>query len=152
MILVGLGIGASFSVLSNAAIHSFDVRQRGSANATINFLRSLGMTIGITVFGIVQNHAFTGKLAQSLGGQGGLPGGLLSSDPHALLDPAQRAQIPGSVLERITDGLSFSITHTFVWAAVPAVVALVFALAMSKEKLEPAHRQGQPAAAAVPSH
>lgn len=31
MILVGLGIGASFSVSSNAAIHSFPARQRGAA-------------------------------------------------------------------------------------------------------------------------
>jgi EmrB/QacA subfamily drug resistance transporter len=152
MILVGLGIGASFSVLSNAAIHSFDVRQRGSASATLNFLRSLGMTIGITVFGIVQNHVFTGKMAQSMGGgASGLPGGLQSSDPHALLDPAQRAQIPGAVLERITDGLSSSIVHTFAWAVLPAVIALVFAVAMSKEKLEPI-QQGQPAAAGAPSH
>ncbi len=37
MIIVGLGIGASFSVLSNAAIHLFDARQRGSASSTLTF-------------------------------------------------------------------------------------------------------------------
>jgi hypothetical protein len=54
-----LGIGASFSVLSNAAIHSVPASQRGAASSTLNFLRSLGMTIGITIFGIIQSHSLT---------------------------------------------------------------------------------------------
>ncbi len=92
MIVVGLGIGASFSVLSNAAIHLFDARKRGAASATLNFLRSLGMTLGITVFGIIQSHSFTSKLAAAFAGGGGqMPQGSLTSDPHSLLDPAKAA-------------------------------------------------------------
>ncbi len=62
MIVTGLGIGATFSVLSNAAIHHFDPSQRGSVNSTVAFIRSLGMTLGITVFGIIQRNEFTSKL------------------------------------------------------------------------------------------
>jgi EmrB/QacA subfamily drug resistance transporter len=138
MIVVGLGIGASFSVLGNSAIHAFDARQRGSASATLNFLRSLGMTVGITVFGIIQSHAFGSKLASAFTGQSPVPGGLQTGDPHALLDPARRMQIPKPVLEQITGILSSSVVHTFAWTIAPAVIALVFALAMSKEKLDPA--------------
>ncbi|GAA3329946.1 hypothetical protein GCM10020331_080480 [Ectobacillus funiculus] len=62
MILAGLGIGATFSVLSNAAIHHFEPSQRGSVNATVSFIRSLGMSLGITVFGIIQRNDFSAKL------------------------------------------------------------------------------------------
>lgn len=71
MILIGLGIGASFSVLSTAAIHGLTAQQRGSASATLNFIRSLGMTIGITTFGIIQSHYFSGSLTKLLTANGG---------------------------------------------------------------------------------
>ncbi|XOK61012.1 MDR family MFS transporter [Paenibacillus elgii] len=140
MILTGLGIGASFSVLSNAAIHSFPASQRGAATSTLNFLRSLGMTLGITLFGIIQSHALTRKLTDAFTGsaQTGAPKGIDFSDPHALLDPATRAQIPPQALGTITEGLSSSVVLTFAWSLIPAGLALVAAFAMSKEKLDPA--------------
>ena len=139
MILVGLGVGASFSVLTNAAIHSLSVRQRGSASATLNFLRSLGMTLGITIYGILQSHAMTRNLTDSFAGGGAdsLPANVDFTDPHVLLTPAARAQIPERALGAITDGLSSSIAHTFAWGLIPAGLALVAALAMSREKLDP---------------
>jgi EmrB/QacA subfamily drug resistance transporter len=139
MILIGLGIGASFSVLSNAAIHSFSPRQRGAASSTLNFNRSLGMTLGITLFGIIQSHTLTRKLTESFAGssQAAMPPGFNFSDPHALLDPATRTQIPEEALSKITEGLSASIVVTFAWGLLPAVLALVAAFMMSKEKLDP---------------
>ncbi|WP_281274984.1 MDR family MFS transporter [Brevibacillus fluminis] len=135
MVVIGLGIGASFSVLSNAAIHLFDARQRGSASSTLNFLRSLGMTLGITIFGIIQSHSFLGKLTELMPAGGQIPGGV--GDPHTLLDPAKRALIPKEVLDMITQALASSIVSTFNWTIVPAVLALITAIAMSKEKLDP---------------
>ena len=140
MILIGLGIGASFSVLSNAAIHGFSARQRGSASSTLNFLRSLGMALGITVFGIIQSHTFANKLALAFGGTGGgqMPEGVDLSDPRKILTPETREKIPAEVLDKITVALSSSIVHTFAWAIIPSVLALLAAFAMSKEKLDPA--------------
>ncbi|OXM83243.1 MDR family MFS transporter [Paenibacillus rigui] len=142
MILVGLGIGASFSVLSNAAIQSFSAKQRGSASSTLNFLRSLGMTVGITVFGIIQSHTFTNELTQAMAAIGlssaQLPPGAKISDPHALLSPEARAQIPKPILDQITEALAYSIAHTFVWAILPAVLALLASFFMGRDKLEEA--------------
>jgi EmrB/QacA subfamily drug resistance transporter len=137
MIIIGLGIGASFSVLSNAAIHLFEPRQRGSASSTLNFLRSLGMTLGITVFGIVQSHALTRKLTDVFAGQGQTGAAIPTGDSHTLLDPAKRMEIPAPVLDKITTALSSSIVLTFAWTILPAVLAFVCAIAMSKEKLDP---------------
>jgi EmrB/QacA subfamily drug resistance transporter len=140
MVLIGLGIGASFSVLSNAAIHGLSYRQRGTAGATLNFIRSLGMTIGITAFGLIQSQYFTNKMTKlysSDGSEGGgLPEGLDFKDPHALLSPDTRALIPSDLLESFSRMLSGSITYTFAWAIVPVVLALLSAFFMGRKKLD----------------
>jgi EmrB/QacA subfamily drug resistance transporter len=137
MILTGLGIGATFSVISNAAIHHFDPSQRGSVNSTVAFVRSLGMTLGITVFGIIQRNDFTSKLEEIFAGmgQGGMTDNPALQDPRVLLAPEARAQIPGPILNDITDMLSSSITQTFMWALIPTVLAFMAALLMSKDRL-----------------
>jgi EmrB/QacA subfamily drug resistance transporter len=141
MVLIGLGIGASFSVLSNAAIHGLTSRQRGTASSTLNFVRSLGMTIGITTFGIIQSHVFMGKLSDffaSGGGEGSgqMPEGLDMKDPHSLLSPELRANIPHEILDPITRMLSSSIVYTFAWAIIPAILALLAAFFMGRKKLD----------------
>ncbi|BBH20390.1 MFS transporter [Paenibacillus baekrokdamisoli] len=139
MILIGLGIGGSFSVLGNAAIHGLSYRQRGTASSTLNFFRSLGMTIGITTFGLIQSHMFTNKMTNQLLGGGGsdqLPKGIDLKDPHALLSPATRALFPSDLLSRISDMLSSSIVYTFAWAIVPVLLALLASLFMGRTKLD----------------
>ncbi|MWC29212.1 MDR family MFS transporter [Paenibacillus sp. MMS18-CY102] len=138
MILIGLGIGASFSVLGSSVLHSFPAAQRGAASSTLNFNRSLGMALGITIFGIVQSHSLLSKLTESLGtGGSAIPEGLNLSDPHALLNPAFRQSVDPQLLDSITAGLSSSIGTTFAWSIIPAVLALVAAFLMTKDKMEP---------------
>lgn len=138
MVLVGLGIGSSFSVLSNAAIHGFAARQRGSASSTLSFTRELGMTLGITVFGIIQSHVFTNKLSSMFGSGEQANGSIDLSDPSQILTPDTRDNVPPQILDKITEALSSSLVHTFAWALIPSVIALIAALAMSKEKFDPA--------------
>ncbi|MRN53277.1 MDR family MFS transporter [Paenibacillus monticola] len=138
MILIGLGVGASFSVLSTAAIHGLTAQQRGSASATLNFLRSMGMTIGITSFGIIQSHYFAASLAKqfSASGTGAAGGAMDFKDPHSLLSPETRALIPPDILAKITEGLSSSIVNTFAWAVIPAGLALLASFFMGRQKMD----------------
>ncbi|MGB6407714.1 MAG: MDR family MFS transporter [Planococcus donghaensis] len=131
MILVGLGIGASFSVIPSAAIHPFSIRKRGAATSTVSFLRTFGMTIGITVFGIIQSQLFTRNLTESFGAEAAK----FSGDSRALLSPEGRANIPAEITDQLIAALSSSISSTFFWAIVPAFLALLTAFWMSKEKL-----------------
>lgn len=138
MILIGLGIGASFSILVNAAIHSLPMNQRGSANATLNFLRSLGMMLGVTIFGILQSHSMTKNLTDTFAAKGlSIPEGIDFKDPHILMASASRTQIPDDVLAAITSGLASSVSGIFVWGLIPAALALAAALMMGKEKHDP---------------
>jgi EmrB/QacA subfamily drug resistance transporter len=137
MIVAGLGIGFSFSVLQMSGVHDFDMRQRGQANSTLTFLRTLGMTLAITVFGIIQRELFSSKLAEAFAGvKGGAAFGGASADPRAMLSPEARAHIPPEILGKITDALSSSIAQTFMWAIIPAVLALLFVLLMGNAKLQ----------------
>lgn len=139
MILVGLGIGASFSILTNAAIHSLPPNRRGSATSTLNFLRSLGMMLGITIFGIMQSHSMTRKLTDLFTGGSAfsVPEGIDLKDPYVLMSPSSRALIPEQTLDAVSTGLSSSISDTFVWGLIPAVLAIVAACLMSNEKHDP---------------
>ena len=141
MTIVGLGTGASFSVLGMAAIHHFESHQRGSATSTNSFLRSLGMTVGITVFGVIQRNVFSHKLAEDFSGQGQISADLSFKDPHTILSPVTRAAIPEPALEKITIALSSSISQTFLWALIPAALTFVFILMIGKEKLDVAKEE-----------
>jgi EmrB/QacA subfamily drug resistance transporter len=135
MIIVGLGTGASFSVLSMSAMHRLDRTQRGSANSTIAFVRELGMALGITIYGIIQRNDFTKRMADVLGGAGHAPSGY-STDPRALLSKEARAHIPPQVLDQLTALLSGSIAKTFLWALIPAALVLVFVFMLTNDKLD----------------
>lgn len=136
-IITGLGVGFSFSVLSMAAIHNFDMRQRGSATSTNSFMRSLGMTLGITVFGIIQRNSLASYLTDAFGSEGAASFG----DSREALTPEKRALIPAPVLEKLTAGISSSIATTFMWAIIPAGLAIIFVFLMSKERIIIAKKQ-----------
>ncbi len=134
MIIVGFGVGFSFSVLSMAAIHHFDLHQRGSATSTSNFIRSLGMTVGITIFGMIQRNGFAKQLEEVSMASGPIPNSSIGQS-NDILSAEARAHIPQEVLDKITDALSTSIVQTFTWALVPAALAFIFVFAMGTDRL-----------------
>ncbi len=135
MIIIGLGVGFSFSVLSMAAIHNFGMNQRGSATSTSNFIRSLGMTLGITIFGMIQRTGFQEKLEEAFKGMGSGVGSNVLGDSRAILSEGARSQIPPQILDKIIEALSSSIVQTFIWALVPAGLAFVFIFLMGNERM-----------------
>lgn len=132
MALTGFGVGFSFSVLNMSSIHKFGMRERGQATSTSTFMRSLGMTLGITIFGIIQRNSFSSSLTDAFGGGGQAA---KFGDPRAALTPEARAQIPAPVLEKISGALSTSIAETFMWALVPAALALIIVLLMPGDRM-----------------
>ena len=135
MIVIGLGVGFSFSVLSMAAIHPFGIEQRGSATSTSNFIRSLGMTIGITIFGTIQRSNLNVGLENAFSGMGVVQGQPFG-DSRSLLSEGARSHIPPQILDKITHVLSTSIVHTFTWALVPAGLAFLFIFILGKDRLK----------------
>ncbi|MGV3489148.1 MAG: DHA2 family efflux MFS transporter permease subunit, partial [Tuberibacillus sp.] len=149
MIITGFGTGFSFSVLNIAAIQPFDFSRRGSAGSTINFVRELGMTVGLTIYGIIQSHLMTNKLGDVFREMGPMAKSL-SGDPRAMLTPETRAHIPAPILDKLTAGLSSSIAETFTWLIIPAVMTIFFVLMMGKSKLVPLDMPAKPKMAVKP--
>ncbi|WP_438432567.1 MDR family MFS transporter [Gorillibacterium sp. sgz500922] len=141
MTLAGFGVGFSFSLLPTASSHGLEPRFRGTANSTNSFLRSLGMTLGITIFGAIQNRTFLNRLAeqfQGMGGGQGASGGLSfgSGDTRSLFTDAERAKIPPQILDKIVSAMSSSITHIFLLALIPLAFAAVAVAGMGGERVE----------------
>lgn len=150
MVVAGIGIGFSFSLLPTASIHNMESRFRGSANSTNAFFRSLGMTIGVTVFGTVQTKLFQSKLTEALAS---LPGGRGQGNPLAnigdvrkIFEASERAKIPAPVLDRIVDAMSSSIAYVFLLALIPIAAAFICVLLMGNERVLPYNRQEKQAA------
>lgn len=132
MVITGLGVGFSFSLLSMATQHKIEPQKRGIATSTNQFFRTLGMTIGVTIFGTVQNHLFTNKLKDSFDQMEGFAGKL---DTQALLSASERSKIPPEILGKILDAMASSISFTFVWILIPIGLGFLAILLMGKERL-----------------
>jgi EmrB/QacA subfamily drug resistance transporter len=137
MIIAGFGVGFSFSLLPIASIHNLDPKNRGSATSTNSFLRSLGMTLGITIFGSIQNKVYSNQLESDFAGMSG--GGVSSmnlEDPQQLFQSDARAQIPIEILDKIVLAISDSITLTFTLALIPIALAVITVFFMGKTRVE----------------
>jgi EmrB/QacA subfamily drug resistance transporter len=134
MILVGFGVGFSFSLLPTASMHNLEPQFRGTANSTNSFLRSFGMTLGITIFGTIQGNLFTDKLKDAFKGmQGG--GNFKMGDPRQIFQADQRSKIPSFILDKIIHAMSDSITHTFLITLIPIALIAVTIFFMGKARV-----------------
>lgn len=134
MIITGIGMGVSFPLLSMSSIDSVDVRQRGVANSAVAFFRMIGMTLGITVFGAIQNHLLTSDLGKVIAGLKKMnPTGEIS--PQALLQPEVRKYLPPQILDQMSRAFADSIATVFQWSLIPIGFAMVLIFLMGSQRL-----------------
>lgn len=147
MIVVGLGMGVSFSLLNISTLGSVPPQYKGSASSLITFFRTIGSAIGVTVFGVLQKNDFQSAVKALPGAPAGMVEKIKGG--QALLDPATSAKmgIPAEALQQMLNKLGDSIIHVFQWATVLPIIAFVFAVLMGKARL-PAVPKGQPQGAA----
>jgi MFS family permease len=114
--LLGTGMGAAVTAFIIMIQGSVPRQQLGSATSTLQFMRSIGGTIGVSLFGTVMST----KLADGL-----RAAGLDSTvDPRDVLDPV--AGVPPQVLHALQGALADGISAVFALAfAVTALCLLV---------------------------
>ncbi len=66
MIITGLGIGVMMSLFTIVVQNAFPVQQIGEVTATLVFFRSMGSTIGLSVFGAVFTNALTADIQSNM--------------------------------------------------------------------------------------
>lgn len=136
MVLSGIGVGFSFSLLPTSSIHNLEATQRGSANSTNAFFRTLGMTIGITIFGSIQSSRLTDYLTEAFAGNQAAMNFLGNQDLSGIFASEVRAQIPPEILNMIINGMSESITDVFRITFFVLLFAFIFVFMMGNEKVE----------------
>jgi EmrB/QacA subfamily drug resistance transporter len=139
MVVLGVGMGFLMQTSMLIAQNSVEQKDLGAGSGAATFFRSIGGSIGISLFGALFVH----RLADSAAGPV-LGGG---SSAGAGVDPTALQQLPAQIRDAVMTGLADSIAWVFVWAA--AIVVLVPVLAWFVKEIPLRGTMDAPAAAAV---
>ncbi|MGB6058831.1 MAG: MFS transporter, partial [Microthrixaceae bacterium] len=144
MVLIGVGIGLTQSIIILATQNEVPWHDLGVATSAINFFRSIGGAIGVALVGAL----LSSRLSSTLGGLG--DGGALGPAEIAALSQTDRLHY----IDRFADALS----GTFWYVAPMLALAFVFALMLReiplRRVIHTAHVTPSPAdeAASDPVH
>ncbi len=125
VLIAGIGFGGLFTTLTILVQESVDYTKRGAATATNSLIRTLGQTIGVSVFGSVFN-LFIVRYFTGIGVSGVNPSNLYGS-------AAQDVSVSG---EHIVLSLNSSLHVLFLVLIGITVLSLVLALLMPDTKVE----------------
>lgn len=156
MIIVGLGIGSTLPVFNIAIQNAVRIEQLGVATSALQFLRSMGGSLGAAVFGAVLINRFSGAFHRAI------PPQVLSDvgpdiirkfeNPQALMNPqimadVQSGAVPdaGPLLLAVRHGLASALQDVFLCAAIVGLVGLVASLMLVDVPLRQTNRIPTPA-------
>jgi hypothetical protein len=129
MVLLGLGLGCVMQVLVIAVQNAVEQRDLGVGTSSATFLRSMGASFGVAIFGAI----FSNELAINL--RKNLPASALHSgiNPASLEgNPTQLASLPPAIHTGLINAVSESL-HVVFLAAVPILVLAFFLTLLIKE-------------------
>ncbi|WP_409343811.1 MDR family MFS transporter [Paenibacillus sp. MBLB4367] len=132
MIVMGLGAGTSFPVISISALHKIPMNKRGSVNSMNQFFRTIGSAIGITIFGTIQSHQLKAGLTDIVPPQFADQIG----DGRGLLQDTVKQMFPADAYHKLMSVLADSISYVYQWSIVIGVLAFLFILFMGKARME----------------
>jgi EmrB/QacA subfamily drug resistance transporter len=119
MVVLGLGLGMVMQVLVLAVQNAVERRDLGTATGAATFLRSMGGSFGVALFGAVLSNRLATNLADMLPG-GHLPAGVSESTLRG--SPKVILSLPPGVRSIVIDAFARSIDTVFL-AAVPIALA-----------------------------
>ncbi len=122
MTLVGLGLGSSLQVTILATQNGVSYSMLGTATSAVTFFRSLGSSIGTSIFGAVLVNQLRSNLAVNLPRGVAIPKSVASG---SLGTPAQLQLLPGPIHQAVSLSFVNSIDTVFIWAIPFVVVALI---------------------------
>nr|WP_202406335.1 MDR family MFS transporter [Pontibacillus yanchengensis] len=142
LMIVGLGLGLSFPVLTLTVQNAVDYKYLGVATSASQFFRQAGGTIGVSIMGAIMNRIMTNEM-QSLSISSGQTSQLDTvkaiEDPQVLMDPDKINQIKetvpnemlpvfNQVIDKVQIVLSTALGGSFLFGTFVLGVALVLIL------------------------
>jgi MFS family permease len=158
MMVVGLGLGMTLPVFNLAVQNAVDIRHVGVATSSMQFLRSIGGSLGTAVCGAVMASRFATALDARLTADvtAGMPPAMMSAltNPQAMMNPQVTAQIRAAepalvarmqpLIQVVKGALNASLHDVFLAATVVALTGLMFALLLIDLPLRKSNRQPEP--------
>ncbi len=129
MAVTGLGLGLTMQVLVLAVQNSVSPRELGTATSAATFFRSIGGSIGVSVFSAIFNNKMKGNLAHQLPQLAANP--RLASELRA--SPQALAKLPAAIHDGYLRAFTESLHVVFI-AAIP-VALVAFALTWLLEEV-----------------
>jgi EmrB/QacA subfamily drug resistance transporter len=163
IILTGFGLGITMPLYTIAVQNAVPYNSLGVATSTVPFIRSIGASVGLAIFGSTMTSRFaaefTGNLSPAL--KAVLPAsqiGSLASNPQVLISAASQAELKdllmqaspqGSQLfiqlqETLKQALSSALRQVFVISLITAGVALGVHLLIKEIPLRKEHSNAEP--------
>ena len=142
MVVLGLGLGCVMQVLVIAIQNAVEQRDLGVGTSSATFLRSMGASFGVAIFGAI----FSNQLASNL--RKNLPASALHNgiNPSSLEgNPASLAHLPPVIHAGLVNAVSESL-HVVFLAAVPILVVAFLITLLLREVPLRTHARGVPAA------
>ncbi|MBA4601120.1 MDR family MFS transporter [Thermoactinomyces mirandus] len=134
MLVSGLGFGFVMTVCTVIVQSMVGWNLRGVATASNTFLRSLGQTVGIAVFGTLFNHSMIEYvMAHPQEGKS-----VAIADVNRLLNPHHLSSVPEQLLNYMREALALSMQHIFIILTGIAIVAICLVSGLPRSKPEPA--------------
>ena len=119
--IMGFGFGGAFTTLTIIVQDSVEYNKRGSATATNSLLRTLGQTIGISVFGSIFN-LYIIKYFTQLGIKGVDPSNLYESSTYNTAATSEQVKL----------SLNSSLHVLFIILIIISVLSLILSIVMPK--------------------
>jgi len=132
MFVTGLGFGLAITVFQLIVQSSVTWRMRGSSTALNTFMRTLGQTIGIAIFGTWLNKEIARLSASGSNGEGAM-------DMHQLnklLDPGFVSQASPDIVVRMEQVLAAGLMSLFAFVFVWSIVSVLTSLWMPRKLVE----------------
>lgn len=131
MFVLGVGVGLAMQVLLIAVQNTVEYADLGVATSGVTFLRTIGSSFGVAVFGSVYAGQLAKNLATALAAHP-LPSGV---DPRVTQSPEALHRLPSAVAAPIVSAYAQSL-HVVFLAGVPvALVALVLSFFLKEVPL-----------------
>lgn len=139
LVVLGLGVGSAMQNLTLIVQNSVPGEVLGTATSAQNYVRQIGASVGIAVFGSV----FISRLTSEMAGTpiAGVQGGSVSS-----LTPEILAGLPDQVQRMIAEAFSTAMPPLFLYAVSVALAGFLFSLFIEERPLSAQPTAGRLAA------
>ncbi|MBI2085616.1 MAG: MFS transporter [Candidatus Aenigmarchaeota archaeon] len=127
LFLIGVGLGTTFPTLMVAAQNAFDHSRMGVVTASLQFFRSIGGLVGVTVFGTIMVLSLNAHLA-----------GQKITDPSVLVD-GNLSQLSAEQTLQLRAALASSISSLYSIASAITVIGFLISLFLKEIPLRKTH-------------